>query len=144
MDFVHLLGLHTGTHRHPLPVAEIDPIVARALGARVRQVLLSAETIRKQLARHRELPISVYRWLEPCLLAGEYRQDGPRSALILFTNAEEPARNFRADLKATASGHELYVTSFLTMRDRDLRREVRKPYPIIRPRLETRKGAEAP
>ncbi|MCJ2037502.1 hypothetical protein MKK55_00790 [Methylobacterium sp. J-059] len=135
MDFEHLLGLHTGTRRDPLPIVSIDPLVARALGADVRQVLLSAATIRKQLVHHRELPISVYRALPPCLLRGAYRQDGPRSAVVLFTEPVEPGRHFRAYVKATQAGHELYLTSFLTMRDRDMRRELRKPYPLIRAAL---------
>ena len=135
MDFEHLLGLHTGTHHDPLPIVDIDPLVARAIGAEVRQVLLSAATIRKQLVHHRELPISVYRALAPCLLRGAYRQDGPRSAVVLFTEPAGSGRHFRAYVKATQAGHEIYLTSFLTMRDRDMRRELRKPYRIIRPAL---------
>ncbi|MFD0935671.1 hypothetical protein [Methylobacterium trifolii] len=143
MDFEHLLGLHTGTHQEPLPIADIDPIVARALGAHVRRVFLSAETVRKQLAHHRALPISAYRCAKVCLVRGEYRQDGPRSAVVLFTDTVWFGTHFRAYVKATRAGDELYLASFLMMRDRDLRREQRKPYPIIRPSPEMRKEAEA-
>jgi hypothetical protein len=132
MDFEHLLGLHTGTRSDPLPVAEIDPTVADRLGSRTRLVFLSAETVRKQLRHHRELPISVYRWVAPTLAWGSYRQDGPRTALVLHTDAVGTGHHFRAYLKATQAGHELYLASFLMMRERDLRRELRKPYPVIR------------
>ena len=133
MDFEHLLGLHTGIRSDPLPVSEIDPSTARAIGARTRHVLLSADTVRKQIAHHRELPISVYRCLGTCLSRGEYRQDSPRSALVLFTDDQIFQTHFRAYLKATIRGDEIYLLSFLMMRDRDVRREQRKPYPIIRP-----------
>lgn len=135
MDFEHLLGLHTGTRRDPLPIADIDRIVARAIGSQTRRVLLSAETIQKQLRRHRELPISIYRCVAPCLASGSYRQDGPRSAIVLFTDRAIFGAHFRACIKATQAGHELYLASFPMMRERDLRRELRKPYPIIRPGL---------
>lgn len=118
-----------------MPIAEIDPFVARALGSQTRQVFLSAETIRKQLRHHKELPISVYRCVAPCLASGSYRQDGPRSAIVLFTDVALFGAHFRAYIKATRAGHELYLASFLMMRERDLRRELRKPYPTIRPGL---------
>ena len=142
MDFEHLLGLHTGARLEPLPILHIDPSIARALGARTRWVLLSAETVRKQLAHHRERPIGAYVFLRSCLSRGAYRQDGPRSALILFAEPHEDRRFARAYIKATQSGHEIYLTPFLTMRARDYRRELRKPYPVIRPALETRKEAD--
>ncbi|GAB6841399.1 hypothetical protein HNR00_000634 [Methylorubrum rhodinum] len=144
MDFEHLLGLHTGTYHHSLAITEISPPIARSLSANVTTVLLSADTIRKQLKHHRELPISAYRYVRNALVMGEYRQDSPRSAIVLYTHNVEPYQNFRVYLKATQSGDEIYLLSFLIMRDRDLKREQRKPFPVIRPHLETRKGAEAP
>lgn len=144
MDFEHLLGLHTGTHHHSLAIVEIASPIARSLGADVTTVLLSADTIRKQLKRHRELPISMYRHVRDALVMGEYRQDSPRSAIVLYTRNAEPHQNFRAYLKVTQNGSEIYLLSFLSMRDRDLKREQRKPFPVIRQHLETRKGAEAP
>lgn len=132
MDFEHLLGLHTGLRREPLPIADIDPFIAQALGARTRRVLLSAETIQKQLRRHPDLPISAYRCAKPCLNRGSYRQDSPRSAVVLYTDQSIFGVHFRAYIKATQAGHELYLVSFLMMRERDLRRELRKPYPVIR------------
>jgi hypothetical protein len=133
MDFQHLLGLHTGLRREPLPITDIDPVIARALGAETRRVLLSAETIRKQLRRHADLPISAYRGAETCLKRGSYRQDSPRSAVVLYTDQSIFGAHFRAYIKATQAGHELDLVSFLMMRERDLRRELRKPYPIVRP-----------
>lgn len=144
MDFEHLLGLHTGTHRHSLAIAEIAPPIARSINANVTTVLLSADTVRKQLRHHRELPISAYLHVKDCLDMGEYKQDSPRSAIVLYARSAEPYRNFRAYLKATQNGDEIYLLSFLVMRDRDLKREQRKSFPVIRPHLETRKGAEAP
>lgn len=134
MDFEHLLGLHTGLRREPLPIADIDPRIAQALGARTRCVFLSAETIQKQLRRHADLPISAYRCAGPCLRRGSYRQDSPRSAVVLYTDRSIFGAHFRAYIKATQAGHELYLVSFLIMRERDLQRELRKPYPVLQPR----------
>jgi hypothetical protein len=144
MDFEHLLGLHVGTRSDSLPIASIEPTVARAIGSRTRRVLLSAETIQKQLRRHRELPISVYRWVVPTLKKGSYRQDGPRTAIVLYADRDGTGHNFRAYLKATQAGDELYLASFLMMRERDLQRELRKPHPIIQAGAKNmRKEAEA-
>jgi hypothetical protein len=71
LDFEHLLGLHTGERRDYLPICQIDPLVAAAIGATTQTVFLSAHTIRKQLKRHQELPISTYRIVRPCLAFGE-------------------------------------------------------------------------
>jgi hypothetical protein len=133
MDFEHLLGLHTGSRHEPLPIADIDLLIAQVLDARTRRVLLSAETIQKQLRRHADLPISAYRCAGHCLRRGSYRQDGPRSAAVLYTDQSLFGTHFRAYIKATQAGHELYLVSFLMMRERDLRRELRKPYPILQP-----------
>lgn len=65
-------------------------------------------------------------------MRGSYRRDSPRSAVVLYTDKNIFGAHFRAYIKATQAGHELYRASFLMMRERDLRRELRKPYPIIR------------
>jgi hypothetical protein len=79
LDFDHLLGPHTGKRTDYLSFCEIDPLVAAALGAMTQTVLLSAHTIHKQLKHHKELPISTYRIMRPCLSFGEYRQDTDRA-----------------------------------------------------------------
>lgn len=52
--------------------------------------------------------------------------------MVLYTDQSIFGVHFRAYIKATQAGHELYLVSFLMMRERDLRRELRKPYPVIR------------
>ncbi|WP_187278192.1 hypothetical protein [Methylobacterium sp. WL7] len=53
--------------------------------------------------------------------------------MVLYTDQSTFGEHFRAYIKATQAGHELYLVSFLMMRERDLRRELRKPYPVLQP-----------
>ena len=66
------------------------------------------------------------------LKRGSYRQNSPRSAVVLYTDLSIFGAHFRAYIKATQAGHELYLVPFLMMHERDPRRELRKPYPVIR------------
>jgi hypothetical protein len=144
MDFDHLLGLHMGTRSDPMLIADVEPAIAQSIGSKTQQVFLSAQTVMKQLRHHRELPISIYRWVAPTLRKGSYLQDGPRTTIVLYTDRDNTGYNFRAYLKTTQTGHELYLASFLKMRERDLRRELRKTYPVIRSGCsDMRKEAEA-
>ena len=136
LDFDHLLGLHTGERTDYLPLCEIDALVAAALGATTQTVVLSAQTIRKQLRHHRELPISAYRIVRPCLAFGEYRQDSPRTAVVTFVDTVLTNLYYRGYVKATVAGTEMFLASFLPIRERAYKAERRKPYPILRPHME--------
>jgi hypothetical protein len=136
LDFEHLLGLHTGERQDYLTICQIEAPVAAALRATTRTIFLSAHTIQKQLRRHRELPISTYRVLKPCLAFGEYRQGADRSAVVLFADTLLTNLYYRAYVKATAAGDELFLLSFLPVRERAYRAERRKWPQIIRPHLE--------
>jgi hypothetical protein len=136
LDFEHLLGLHTGERQDYLPICRIDLLVAAARGATTDIVFLSRQTIQKQLSHHKELPISAYRALAACLAFGEYRQDTPRTAVVLFVDTVLTDSYYRAAIKATEAGDEIFLTSFLPVRTRAYRAELRKPHPVLRPHLE--------
>jgi hypothetical protein len=136
LDFDHLLGLHTGEWADYLIVREIDSLVAAALGASTQKVFLSAHTIQKQIDHHKEMPISAYRVLGPCLVFGEYRQDTVRTAIVLFVDTVLTNRYYRAYIKATNAGDELFLQSFHPVNARVHIADRRKWPQVIRPHIE--------
>lgn len=132
MNFAHFQGLYDGDRVDPVIVCNIERPLAVALGAKVLRVLLSAETIEKQKRRHAELSSDDYMVLRPALLFGEWRQDGPGSAVILYIDRHCLGTGVRTVVKVTADGRKIFVKSFCRMRDRSYRAELRKPFPILR------------
>jgi len=132
MNFNHFLGLYREERIDRVIVYNVEPIIAHALGARVLRVYLSAETLRKQRLRHPDLTVDHYRSLRPTLAFGEYRQESPRTAMVLFLDTKLNDWGFRAHVKSTRNGRELYVDSFCLMRRKTYNRALAKPYPIIK------------
>jgi hypothetical protein len=132
MNMKHFMGLYLGERYDPITVCHIPNQLAAVIGAVRGRVLLSHETITKQLSHHPDLTIDDYQVLRACLMMGEYRQDGPRSASILFTDTVYNSCNYRAAVKSTGDGKRIYCLSFNRIRDRQLAQARRKPYPIIK------------
>jgi hypothetical protein len=70
------------------------------------------------------------------LAFGEYRQDTVQTAVVLFVDTVLTNLYYRAYIKATVAGHELFLQSFLPVRERAFRAERRKWPQMIRPHLE--------
>lgn len=132
MDIGHLVGLMLDEHREPLRVCALDADVSSALGSIATDVLLSFETIQKQMQNHSDLTPEDYKALPLAIRFGEIRMQEERRALILYTDIVLNM-NFRSVLKATKCGREVYCVSFNKLRDRHLKKDLRKPYAIIRP-----------
>lgn len=132
MDFGHLVGLLLDERREPLVICRLETPVALAIGAKSFDVLLSHYTVCKQLERHADLVAEDYRALPLAIQFGEVRLQAERTALVLYTDVVLN-RNFRAAIKATQDGSEVYCVSFNKLRDRHLKKDLRKPYPLIRP-----------
>jgi hypothetical protein len=133
MNFRHFLGLYNGDRIDPVIVANVDPVIAAALEAKVLRVFLSRETILKQQVKHSELTADDYRVLPPAMRLGEFRLEKPRSAIVLFVDSRLHGWGFRAHVKATANGREMYVDSFCLMRKKTYGQALAKVQPIIRP-----------
>jgi len=56
----------------------VDPVVSVYLGCRSNKVLLSYETVQKQLAHHPELPISHYQIVHSALRLGAFHRCNKR------------------------------------------------------------------
>lgn len=104
-DFAQLVA---GKSDGNAPVGFVDETIARAIGAKVRRVDLSAETLKKQRTNHPELSLAEYRLLPEIIRRGLIIKDGGQT-LVFFDNA---GRWYKLSAKATRSGQALFATSF--------------------------------
>jgi hypothetical protein len=87
-------------------------------------VTISAETARKQAARHKELSAGEYRFVQEAITRGTRVQDTDMSAVYLL----EDDSGYVTVVKATRSGEAVFLTSFRRLsseaakRDREVRR----------------------
>lgn len=136
MNFAHFQGLYNDLRIDPVIVCNVERALASAIGARVTRVFLSPETLAKQKDRHPDLEADDYMALRPAILYGEWRQDGPNKAVILFVDRHLIGFGVRVCLKATANGREIYVVSFCRLNQRKYATELRKPLPMLREHLQ--------
>jgi hypothetical protein len=105
-------------------LASLTEADAAAIGARTRTVTISAETARKQAARHKELSAGEYRFVQEAITRGTRVQDTDMSAVYLL----EDDSGYVTVVKATRSGEAVFLTSFRRLsseaakRDREVRR----------------------
>ena len=118
MDIDHLRALLSGERVEPIAVAAIhNPALAEVIGAADRHaVLLSRDTIVKEKVRHPDIDFEQYCVLPDVVRFGLVVQE--YSQQLVFCYEHHSGRRYRAMVKATLAGHELYVTSFHRMRDR--------------------------
>lgn len=135
MNFSHFQGLFREERIDPVIVFNLHPEIVTAISAKTDRVYLSLQTVQKQKRRHPELTETHYRILRPALHYGEYRQETPRTVIVLFVDTKLTDRSYRIHLKATESGREIYLNSLCLLGDRQYRAELRKPYPVIRDHL---------
>ncbi|MNX77653.1 hypothetical protein D3C86_1092030 [compost metagenome] len=104
-------------------VARLDPDLAKNIGAKVRNVMLSRATLEKNLAHHPELPERIYNSIPEVLdKAHLVVQDGARS--LVFFKYEE--RLVHMALKSTQSGKGVFVTSIRYTDEKDVERVKRR------------------
>jgi hypothetical protein len=104
-------------------VGHLPADVAEAIGAKAREVRLSAETLVKQRRHHPELSEEEYLLL-PRVLASPtvVLRDGPRNVVLL----RRDGHIFHAVVKTTADGSENYLTSFRRTRLANIRTALRR------------------
>jgi len=104
------------------PVASLDNDLKRRLSAKQNAVLLSADTLAKQRRNHPELTDAEYRLLPDIINKGAViAQDNQR--VVFFAHEQ---RLYKAVVKATRAGDELYVVSFHRADSRDYDREANR------------------
>ncbi len=111
-----------------VPIGVVRDAVASDIGAKTRVVMLSADTVTKQLRSHPEIVAGDYQQVAAVLQRGQAIQDTERSMIFV----DELPDNYLAVVKSTMSGEGLFVTSFRRIsrdaakRDEELRRLLRK------------------
>lgn len=120
MNFAHFEAVHDDTRIDPVIVCHLAQPLAAALGARRGRVLLSHATVQKQRLHHPDLTLNDYRVLKPALMMGEYRQDTPRSAIVIFTDGVFTGETYRGAIKSTQDGRCLFCVSFCLVRGRKI------------------------
>ncbi|MHB8285788.1 MAG: hypothetical protein ACYDD1_14070 [Caulobacteraceae bacterium] len=136
MDSNELFALFDGVIPGPIRVCDIPPALAAELGAITTTVLLSAHTRRKQDVRHDDLTMADYEMLPAVIRLGEHRRQAANKSMILFMDCEATHHNYRACIKATADGRELYVVSFHRLGEASFARDWKKPLPVLRPHFD--------
>lgn len=98
-----------GLPDQPFPIAALSADQAAAIGASARTVRFSPQTLEKQKGRHPELSIADYRLLPEIISnpAHALREDDKRVRFLW----EADGQWWRATVKATEQGNELYVLS---------------------------------
>ena len=131
MDIDEIFRLATGEIPGPIIVGRVSGNVQRALGASSRTVLLSRDTLEKQMTRHGKLTLSgYYDYLPDALEYGEaFRMHDRRVSMILDVRQSRD-RRFNVVVKSTTTRHELYAISLYPLREKDWRRVLRKHNPI--------------
>lgn len=109
------------------PVGHIDDTLAAAIGSTAREVRLSSESMRKQRENHPELSVAEYRLLPRVMQNGMVIRDKER-VLMIFKRVD---RWYRATIKSTSDGHELFLVSFHRAEEKDIRR-LRRRGKVIR------------
>lgn len=115
MDELELLALLTGVRKTPIFVCHVSTRLRLILRASTTHVLLSPETVRKQEAKHRGSSADLYR-LAPTIIASEFvRFDAENRRVICIWHAPKnelgKVKSYKAVVKATRTGHELFLMS---------------------------------
>lgn len=106
-----------GASRADYPVAALDAEYRDKIGASVKTVFLSDETLAKNKTAHPDLTIADYRRMPDVVERAEtIIQDGDQT--LVFLKVAE--RIFHAAVKATKSGKGLFLTSYRTTNRRDI------------------------
>mgnify|MGYP001435128608 CR=1 FL=1 len=95
-------------------------------------VMLSAETMRKQLREHQDLAAAEYARVQDALDRGQVVQDTPLSLIFVLEEGEEGAGGYVTVVKATASGRTVFLSSLRRLsrdageKDREVKRLLSK------------------
>jgi hypothetical protein len=115
----HVLGKFIEMPQGAAQVATLGPELVHLLGAKAPRVLLSADTMAKQLLNHPELRAETYQEIHELLRApAVIQRDGAKNLRILGT---VHGRAATIVIKASGSGAEVFVLSFHFVRPKAVR-----------------------
>lgn len=109
-------------------VAALTKDVAEIFGTDAAELLLSSDTVRKQLAAHPDVTAEDYARVGSMLDRGEIRRDGARHFLAI----EQDRKSWISVIKVTVSGESAFLVSLRRTKDEDLKR-LRAKSVLLRP-----------
>jgi hypothetical protein len=113
------------------PIAVLSPIQVQQLNAKTSVVVLSPDTIRKQIREHPELVDADYALIQTTILNGITSQDTDATLRFVFDARDIPSVGGGGQVvvvKATKTGESIFVTSMrrLSRNQAKLDREIRR------------------
>jgi hypothetical protein len=121
-----LLALLTGERQGVIHVCSIRADLARLVGATTTAVWLSDYTVRKQEIRHHHPDLVLYR-LAPTIIREGFIRVQPKYHLVFIWHHEtDKLRSYRATVKATRDGREMYLASVHRLDPTDVRATYRR------------------
>lgn len=110
----------------PIVVGRLRPGVAKSFGADTNWVWMSFDTLRKQLAHHREHPLDFYSDLDWLLLKGEALSDPRPNCFTVILPLGDGNRLFKATLKVVKANKRVMLLSLHKISRSDYKRIVRR------------------
>ncbi|HOE18396.1 MAG TPA: phage minor head protein [Syntrophorhabdaceae bacterium] len=110
------------------PVAILSAQEKDLLGSKSQTVLLSSESLVKQLEAHPDMLIEDYQMIPEIVARGEVYQQGEERLIYLWSKGVL----YRASLKRTVDSEENYFLSLFKTTDKKADKEVRKKYKQIK------------
>jgi len=106
------------------PIAKLPPEDAKAIGSRTATVLLSADTMKKQLREHAELAPEEYEKAQVAIDAGSKVQDSPTSLVYILEETGKGAGGYVTVVKATHTGKAAFLTSLRRLSRDEVKRDM--------------------
>src|SRR5450830_2183034 len=100
------------------PIGILQQDAAKQIGSKTQTVILSAQTMLKQLKEHPELTVDEYAIVQDAVAKGEVIQDTPSTLIFLLQD-----QGYVTVVKATKTGNATYLTSFRRLSNDDAKRE---------------------
>lgn len=99
-------------------MAYLEPAVARTMGANTQLVVMSDQTLAKQMAHHPELQQQEYSWVQKAIDDGQPIKDADGSLIFIL---EE--QGYVTVIKSTKSGAAIFMTSFRRLSTNEAKRD---------------------
>ena len=118
-----------------LPLGELEPYIARHIGARgTRHVLLSGESYHHVVHGHPDLGDDELMLMPEALTRGLvlYEKRRRNWAVFCFQHPQAEARRYALAIKAADHGHQIFARSFHRMHDRQTKAILRRGYLLRR------------
>lgn len=128
---VKLAQIRKQMPREQFPVAILPELFRKAINTEAKTVVLSADTLAKQLIRHPDIELAEYRQLQTIYDNAQLVVKDTDSSLAFYYKSE---KEFFTVVKATVKRDELYLTTFRRAEEQSIE-NIRKKGTVIKDEL---------